>query len=254
MNKILIIFLLFTSINIFPQWGEKPKDDFKNFFNVGADLLKSPSNFDSNDWIKFGSVLGITAASSFFDIRIKEFSQNNKTDFLNSLMKIDDLYHVEFMGGLTVILYGYANIAKDDKLRNLGLKLFESTIYSGLTNLVMKISFGRKRPNISDDDLIFNPLSFDFDNNAFPSGHTTLAFAYSTVMANEINNLVWKIFWYSAATLVGAARIYNNVHWFSDTVMGGAIGYFIGDFVNKHKSNQQPVSSPPVFFVTIPLN
>lgn len=253
MNKILTIIFV-VSTNLFSQWGEKPKDDLRNFFNVGGDIIKSPSNFDSNDWIKFSSVWGITAASSFIDLDIKKYSQNNKTEFLNSLMKIDDLYHVEFMGGLTVILYGYANIAKDNKLRNLGLKLFESTIYSGLINMAMKISLGRKRPNISDDNLIFNPFSYDFNNTGFPSGHTTLAFAYSTVMANEINNLVWKIFWYSAATLVGAARIYNNVHWFSDTVMGGAIGYFIGDFVNRHKTNQPPNSSPPAFYLTIPLN
>lgn len=253
MNKILTIIFV-VSINIFSQWGEKPKDDLRNFFTVGSDILKSPSNFDSNDWIKFGSVWGITTASSFIDLEIKKYSQENKTDFLNSLMKIDDLYHIEFMGGLTVILYGYANVAKDNKLRNLGLKLFESTIYSGLINAVMKVTIGRKRPNIADDNFVFNPFSFDFNNTAFPSGHTTLAFAYSTVMANEINNLVWKIFWYSAATLVGAARIYNNVHWFSDTLMGGAIGYFIGDFVSRHKTNQPPNPAPPAFFVTIPLN
>jgi membrane-associated phospholipid phosphatase len=117
----------------------------------------------------------------------------------------------------------------------------------------MKVTIGRKRPNETENNLIFNPFSFDFNNTAFPSGHTTLAFAYSTVMANEIDNLVWKIFWYSAATLVGAARIYNNVHWFSDTVMGGAIGYFIGDFVNKHRTNQPPQKSPNIIFVTIPF-
>ena len=33
---------------------------------------------------------------------------------------------------------------------------------------------------------------------------------------------------FGAATLVGASRLYHNVHWASDTVVGAAIGTFAG--------------------------
>ena len=58
-------------------------------------------------------------------------------------------------------------------------------------------------------------------------------------MASVYNNFLWKFSWYSLAVLVAAARVYNNAHWFSDVLLGGAIGYFVGDFVNKHYTNQK---------------
>jgi membrane-associated phospholipid phosphatase len=58
-------------------------------------------------------------------------------------------------------------------------------------------------------------------------------------MADVYNNFFWKFGWYSAAVLVGFARIYHNAHWFSDTVLGAAIGYFVGRFVMNHPTNQK---------------
>ncbi len=62
-------------------------------------------------------------------------------------------------------------------------------------------------------------------------------------MANEIDNFFWKIGWYSLAGLVGYARIYHNQHWFSDVLMGAAIGYFSGEFVNNHSSNENELKT-----------
>jgi membrane-associated phospholipid phosphatase len=65
-------------------------------------------------------------------------------------------------------------------------------------------------------------------------------FAVSTVMANYLDNTLWKVFWYGSAGLVGAARIYNNKHWVSDVFLGAAIGYFVGRFtVNFDKKDSK---------------
>jgi len=50
-------------------------------------------------------------------------------------------------------------------------------------------------------------------------------------MANYMENIYWKIFWYGSAGIVGMARIYHNKHWLSDVFLGASIGYFIGRFV-----------------------
>jgi membrane-associated phospholipid phosphatase len=68
---------------------------------------------------------------------------------------------------------------------------------------------------------------------------TTLAFAYSTVIANEVDNVFWKLGRYAATGLVGYSRIYHNQHWFSDVFMSAVLGYFSGKFINNNDSNNK---------------
>jgi len=102
------------------------------------------------------------------------------------------------------------------------------------------------------------PGQFNTDLTSFPSGHATLAFAVSSAMANYLNNIYWKIGWYSIATLVGTARIYHDKHWLSDVVIGSAIGYFIGDYVSRDLENSTEQQGNPVqdysFNFSVPLN
>jgi membrane-associated phospholipid phosphatase len=72
---------------------------------------------------------------------------------------------------------------------------------------------------------------------SFPSGHTSAAFAFATVMAKSTDNLIWKIFWYTGAGIVGMARIYHNVHWLSDTILSGFIGYSAASYVVHFSDN-----------------
>ncbi len=143
-------------------------------------------------------------------------------------------------------IYGYGTLTDNENFKNLGLRLSEATFYSGLINLSTKFLIGRGRPNISESQYDFRPIDFTWDYSSFPSAHTTLAFAYSAVMANEYKNFFWKFGWYSFAVLVGYARIYNNQHWLSDVLMGAALGYFIGEYVNNHKSNQKDTNPKAV--------
>jgi membrane-associated phospholipid phosphatase len=221
--------------------------DFNNFLNVSADYYTSPLRFDSEDWIKFSSVIGITGIATLADKEIKSFSQKNQSSFTNTVFSIDKYYSVEFVGASILVFYGYGLIDKNVKVRNIAVKLTEASALAASITLITKVIVGRARPYEKDNQYYTNPFTFDNDYNSFPSGHTTLAFAYSTVMANEIDNVFWKIGWYSLAGLVGYARIYHNQHWFSDVLMGAAVGYFSGEFVNNHISNNQESTKISLF-------
>ncbi len=190
------------------------------------------------------------------DEEVNSFALENKGSVGDVIFKVDDLYHIEFMAASIAAIYVYGAASKTPDVRNLGLKLTEATIYSGTITLLGKVLLGRERPANSDDAVNFQPLNTAWEFTSLPSGHSTLAFAYSTVMASVYNNFFWKFGWYSLAALVGTARVYNNVHWFSDVLLGGAIGYFVGDFVNKHHTNQNkadgdiPINSAPDFSVS----
>jgi membrane-associated phospholipid phosphatase len=61
--------------------------------------------------------------------------------------------------------------------------------------------------------------------NSFPSGHTAFAFTLAELLHQEFRN---KPFIYTSgyiiATGVGAMRILNNRHWYSDVLVGAGIG------------------------------
>ena len=70
-----------------------------------------------------------------------------------------------------------------------------------------------------------------------------VAFAVSTVMADYSDNLFWKSFWYGGAGLVALSRVYHNQHWVSDVFLGGAIGFFVGNFINDYGEKHSKVLS-----------
>lgn len=212
--------------------------DAKNFVVAGADFYMSPLRFDSNGWLKFSAIIGFTGLATLADKDIKNFSQRNLNTATKDISSIDKYYYIEFVGGSIVAFYVYGLIDNNHKVRNFAVKLAEATAFATSLTLITKTIIGRARPYKKENQYYTNPFTFDNDYNSFPSGHTTLAFAYSTVMANEVDNIFWKIGWYSLAGLVGYARVNHNQHWFSDVIIGGAIGYFSGEFVNSYNSSE----------------
>lgn len=66
---------------------------------------------------------------------------------------------------------------------------------------------------------------------SFPSGHTTSAFAFYTLLAFFIPNKALKIACLLFAVLVGVSRIYLVQHFLKDVATGMLTGFFIALFV-----------------------
>lgn len=227
------------------------KDDIDIFFTTGRDVIFSPTKFDRDDWINLSATTAITSFTFLIDEPIKKLVKENRTDFSNKIFAIDDFYHLESMGIMMGGIYFTGLIQKNERNRNLGLKLLQSTAYTAGATLLFKFLIGRERPTESDESMSFSPFNTKWNFNSIPSGHSSLAFAFSTIMANEHNNFFWKFCWYTLSSLTAIARIHNNHHWLSDTIAGAALGYFIGEFVSNHKSNKYSTDSPTQFSFTI---
>ncbi len=71
-------------------------------------------------------------------------------------------------------------------------------------------------------------------NTSMVSAHTSNAFATATVFSIVYGDKKWvSIVAYSAASLVGISRVYNNAHWLSDVMAGAAVGYLSIKGVNE---------------------
>ena len=86
-----------------------------------------------------------------------------------------------------------------------------SVLVSNVVIQPMKYGFKRLRPDNST-------------KNSFPSGHTTMAFVGAEMVHQEFHNPWLSAVAYTTATGVGAMRVLNNRHWFSDVVVGAGIG------------------------------
>ncbi|MBA3260119.1 MAG: phosphatase PAP2 family protein, partial [Gemmatimonadales bacterium] len=80
---------------------------------------------------------------------------------------------------------------------------------------------GRGRP----DDLLQ-------DEPAMPSGHTAMAFALATSLADDINRPWASVGLYTMAGAVGWSRINDDRHWLSDVAAGAVLGIASAKFAS----------------------
>lgn len=231
-----ITLTLFFLINVFSiNSNAQIKDDISDFFKMGGKIISAPLHFDSGDILNLSLVAAATTGSFFLDNTGRQWALHNRNSFNDNFFDFDNLSNMVIGAGV-VGVYGFGLIHRNTKVRRIGLQLAEATFYATGVTYIFKTLAGRNRPFLNTGHKDFNPIQTKENNTSFPSGHTTIAFAFSTVMAHQIDNIFWKVGWYSAATLVGALRVYHDKHWVSDIVLGSAIGYFIGRYV----INNQP--------------
>lgn len=71
--------------------------------------------------------------------------------------------------------------------------------------------------------LIDSPRPDGMDNNSFPSGHCSVAFAGAELVRCKYG-WKWGLAAYGVASSVAVLRLCNNAHWLSDVVFGAGMG------------------------------
>jgi membrane-associated phospholipid phosphatase len=211
-------------------------------------FFASPAHFSTTDWLITGGVLSATAASMFLDNDVRTWSQHWHTgqtsDNVFTVGRVyGEVYSAAILGGG---LYAGGLVSRNADVRSTGRDIYEAVLFGGIITTVTKTLVGRSRPYTNEGPTDYRGLQFGTDHTSFPSGHSTVAFAISAVLASHVKETWFSIFIYSLSSLTAASRIYLDKHWLSDVVLGSAIGYVAGQAVVKfHEKSDDTMSVQP---------
>ena len=207
-------------------------DDIDIGLNTGYKIFSSPAKFETKDWVYGGLVLASTGITFLVDNEIRNNFKNIHSRFIDNVADVghnygNAAYAVAFSGAI----YLGGKIFRDEKFSTTGRMLLEGLFYAGLTTTIFKSVIGRSRPYTENGPSRFNGFQLKTETTSMASGHVTVAFAMSSVLAERINNVYASVFLYLLAASTVFQRIYSDSHWASDCIPAAVIGYTIGKAV-----------------------
>ncbi len=229
-------------------------DDLDRALSDGVEVFSRPWRFSSTDALYTAAVVGFTAACFLVDEQFREVMQRNQLSSENILLEIGDSYG---LAQRAVVLGGASYIGglvfHEPAFRRTGREILESVAFAGVLTITLKFLLGRARPYMDEGAFSYRAFQTTVDRTSLPSGHATVAFAVSTVMAEEIGSPVASVILYGMAGITAWQRIHNDRHWFSDTVLGAAIGFTMGRVVvaiNRDRGEDSALSRVFIYPVT----
>lgn len=151
------------------------------------------------------------------------FSQNNNSFLVSLFYLISAIFDTKFM--ILISIFASLGLVYYKKKREAAYFVAVSII-AGILIYLLKNLFLRIRPS----------LQLVAENGySYPSGHATIAVVFfgfliflSLKYMKDNSKKFWDIFLAGLMIfLIGFARIYLNVHWFSDVIGGYCLGAFL---------------------------
>jgi len=130
-------------------------------------------------------------------------------------------------------------IAGNDGLRVTGRLMGEALLLAGAPAITLQYGLGRSRPHAGEGAFRYRFLQWRNENQSLPSGHATVAFAISTVLAKRIDRAWVSAPLYAFAGLTALSLAWGNEHWPSDVILGSALGYLAGSYVVSEEERRE---------------
>lgn len=180
---------------------------------TSSDSLRVESNFKLGEIIMPLSLIGVGTLGFVEPIKNSRYEVR---DFLNEWrgdhrVRVDD--YLQYVPLASV--YGLSLLGVEAKHNYVDRTLELATSYLALGAIVNGIKYTVREPRPDGSA-----------NNSFPSGHTATTFMGAELVRIEYGEEhPWIAFGaYTIATAVGALRVYNERHWFTDVFAGAGVG------------------------------
>jgi membrane-associated phospholipid phosphatase len=233
------------------------KYNLSQFGHESVGFLIQPTKWDGNDWLRIGVMGGATFLAMQIDQPIRTAVLKDNKRYFYSVPIVGARMYGElyspfvFFGGFAIHYLLTDNISS----RKIAYEIGQASLYAGALTLVLKTVIGRARPYMDEGRASYHPLSSLLDHyHSLPGGHTTTAFVISTVLSRNVEPMWLKVLVYLPAVITPISRVYQDQHWVSDNVLGGAIGFFIATWVvDIHEQNDSRVHMSSIFPLTISI-
>lgn len=141
----------------------------------------------------------------------------------------DHYFWISAIGFLTAMIaekryHHKVNSVLAKKYRALFKLMFNSFLVSGFITVLLKFVIGRCRPYHSPvfDPLYFRPLSFNWDFQSYPSGHSQVSFTLASFLAYLFPK--FTAIFFAIATVIALTRVILDYHFLGDVIFGAYIG------------------------------
>ncbi|MBL0062089.1 MAG: phosphatase PAP2 family protein [bacterium] len=218
------------------------RSDFHSGKSVCLNIVTAPFHARTRDLLLAGGAVSAVAIGSIWDSDIREkfpdFHGNTGNEFAN----VGHAYQstTVFMG-TTVGFYLTGLLANRPNLRRCGIELMEAHLLAAAGTQLMKFTVGRDRPYMENGPSHFVGPNVDNGHQSFFSGDVTVAFVQASVISAEAKSLPITVGLYGLAASTAFQRLYEDKHWFSDTVAAALWGTAVGLGV-VHVNHQLPTS------------
>ncbi|MDP2886812.1 MAG: phosphatase PAP2 family protein [Ignavibacteria bacterium] len=228
--------------------------NFSQFGNETVDLIKQPTQWEGNDWLRLGLVGAGTILVMQVDQPIRDAVMKDRSAYNSVPVKFGKLWGETYSTAIFAGAFGlHGLLTENSSTRKVGFEIVQAALYSGGITTILKAAIGRARPYTDKGAGNYLPFTILDDGfHSLPSGHTTLAFALSTVLSRNADSKILKVLAFVPAALTAFSRIYQDYHWASDCVLGAVIGYVVATWVvDLHDDKDSPVHLSGVFPLTI---
>lgn len=225
--RLLLIALQVTAIMSIAEASgdsEPNRSNHSQFFEpqLIRDELTSPLRADTRNWLIGGTTL--TAALVLLKGEVVDPIQRD----LSQRKPLGDFSVLGDYGGRFIpnAIYSGAmfcayKVTNESSYLGFSLIMMKASVYAVATSTLLKVTIQEPRPNDRSD------------TKSFPSGHTTAAFAFSSVVTAEHGFFPYGLMATALATLTGLSRINDNKHYLHDVVAGATIGTVFGLGVSR---------------------
>jgi membrane-associated phospholipid phosphatase len=234
MKYLFLLLLFMPSLGFSQQRDSIKRADVMRFADGVFKTYSAPARWKGKDWARLGGLIGGTAALTLADQPIRRFWNDQSGDFLDQVNTIGYHYGKPYTAFLFTGGFYLSGLAfKNEWAKETGLMLGTALFTAGLIEMTLKPVVGRARPgeNKGNYDLTFMNKEAGF--HSFPSGHASMAFTISFVMARRVKSIPLKITFYSLAASTAVCRLYSDAHWVSDVAFGSAIAWLCSDIAIK---------------------